>query len=77
MNNSSVCVDASLVVRVVTAGIWAAPLRDIWAKWRERGQTVAAPMLLYYEVTNALYRYVAHGDLRLKRHLKLWKLPLG
>jgi len=32
-------------------------------KWYEDGRSVVAPSLLYCEITNALHRYVVHGEL--------------
>jgi predicted nucleic acid-binding protein len=62
MGNSWVCVDACLVVRVVL-GPADSPFALLWDEWAARGQSVAAPLLLRYEVTNALYRYERQGVL--------------
>jgi len=35
----------------------------LWTGWHEAERPVVAPALLYYEVTNALRRYVAQGEL--------------
>jgi predicted nucleic acid-binding protein len=35
----------------------------MWSAWYEGGHTVVAPGLLYYEVSNALHRYVILGEL--------------
>lgn len=56
MNGSPVCVDATLVVRLV------ADPRDkqvlaLWENWISERRVLCAPSLLYFEVTNALYRY--------------------
>jgi predicted nucleic acid-binding protein len=60
MSSSWLCVDANLVVRLV-----ADPKdefgRGLWEQWDAEGQQLAAPTLLYYEVTNALYRYRRQG----------------
>lgn len=62
MNNSLICVDANLVIRLVID-----PkddlVKQLWQKWLEQGYQLAAPTLLYYEVTNALYRYQKHNML--------------
>ena len=56
MPNSLICVDASLVVRlVVDTDDDRLPAQ--WKEWNETGKQIAAPILLYYEVTNALYQY--------------------
>lgn len=55
MRNSWICVDASLVIRLV-----AHPddlvVRRQWEQWDAERRQLAAPSLLHYEVTNALYR---------------------
>jgi predicted nucleic acid-binding protein len=60
MRNSWLCVDANLVVRLV-----ASPndesVRRLWEGWDSEKRRLVAPTLLYYEVTNALYRYQKHG----------------
>lgn len=60
MPNNLICVDASLVVRLVIDH------RDDrlpaqWQAWSEAGKQIVAPTLLYYEVTNALFRYQKQG----------------
>ncbi|MEJ2211777.1 MAG: type II toxin-antitoxin system VapC family toxin [Anaerolineae bacterium] len=60
MSNSWVCIDASLVIRLV-ADPSDKPVRDLWAGWNADRQPLAAPTLLYYEVTNGLYRYQKLG----------------
>ena len=60
MRNSWLCVDANLVVRLVAdpedAVVWR-----LWEQWDAEERQLAAPALLYYEVTNALYRYQKLG----------------
>ena len=63
MPSSTVCVDASLVVRLVESGTYEAPAVRLWTEWHETGCSVVAPTLLYYEVSNAMRRYVVHGEL--------------
>ena len=59
-NSSTICVDASLVVR-----LFAVPpdegTRELWGRWRRDRQQLVAPILLRFEVTNALYRYQKAG----------------
>jgi predicted nucleic acid-binding protein len=56
MNNSStVCVDASLIIRLVISG--TDPFHAQWKSWLEQNYRLVAPTLLYYEVVNGLYRY--------------------
>jgi len=62
MAGNWICVDASLVVRLLV------DTRDDglpaqWREWHAAGRPLAAPGLLYYEVANALYQYQRHGYL--------------
>ena len=58
MNNSStVCVDANIVIQHVVSNA----AEDLWKTWAESGFRLIAPTLLYYEVTNGLYRYLKAG----------------
>lgn len=56
MDNSPLCIDANLVIRLV-----ADPddelVRSTWERWDAEHRRIAAPTLLFYEVANALYRY--------------------
>lgn len=56
MPNSLICIDASLVVRLVVDSE-DDRLPMLWQRWIESGQQLAAPALLFYEVANALYQY--------------------
>jgi predicted nucleic acid-binding protein len=60
MSTCWVCVDANMVVRLV-ADPTDKVVSALWAQWNERRQPMAAPALLPYEVTNALYRYQKLG----------------
>lgn len=60
MSNSWLCVDANLVIRLV-ADPKDESVRELWDRWDAEGRQVIAPTLLYYEVTNALYRYRRQG----------------
>ena len=58
MNNSStVCVDANIVIQHVVSNA----AEDLWKTWAESRFRLIAPTLLYYEVTNGLYRYLKAG----------------
>ena len=52
---SPVCVDAGILVRLLTAQD-DGTIRGLWGRWREEGRSLIAPRLLRYEVTNALHR---------------------
>jgi predicted nucleic acid-binding protein len=60
MNSSWLCVDANLVIRLVTDPADES-VRSLWDRWDSDGRRFAAPTLLYYEVANALHRYQALG----------------
>lgn len=60
MRNSWACLDASLVIRLV-ADPKDESVRRLWEQWDAEGRHLAAPTLLYYEVTNALYQYQKRG----------------
>lgn len=56
MPSSSICVDASLIVGLVTHPR-RNRLRALWKGWKKKRRRIAAPKLLLYEVTNAIYQY--------------------
>ena len=60
MSDSSLCVDASLVIRLIADPRDTAVSR-LWDQWDEDGRPIAAPTLLFYEVSNALHRYRRAG----------------
>ncbi len=60
MHGSWLCVDANLVVRLV-ADPADTLVRKQWEQWDSGRRQLAAPTLLPYEVTNALYRYQTLG----------------
>jgi len=62
MRNSWLCVDANLVIRLV-ADPRDEAVRRLWEQWDVEKRQLAAPTLLYYEVSNALYRYQMQGFL--------------
>jgi predicted nucleic acid-binding protein len=61
-SSSRLCVDASIVVRLVMAAT-ANPVDDAWRQWRREGRQFVAPRLLRYEVTNALHQARKAGRL--------------
>jgi predicted nucleic acid-binding protein len=62
MNNSLLCVDANLVVRLVSDPT-DNTVHPLWEQWDSDRRQICAPTLLYYEVANALYRYQKLGYL--------------
>jgi predicted nucleic acid-binding protein len=63
MPSFSVCVDASLVVRLVTEPRHSR-LRSLWQRWSDHQLEPVAPTLIYFEVANAVYRLEKHGLIR-------------
>jgi predicted nucleic acid-binding protein len=58
MNNSTiVCIDANIVTQRVISNAG----EDLWEDWAQSSIRLVAPTLLYYEVTNSLYRYLKTG----------------
>ncbi|RLC62307.1 MAG: hypothetical protein DRI48_09705 [Chloroflexi bacterium] len=60
MSNSLLCVDANLVIRLV-ADPRDEAVRQLWEQWDAEHRQIAAPTQLYYEISNALYRYQHAG----------------
>ena len=60
MSSSWICVDASLVIRLVADPADRSTHR-LFEGWSAENQCIAAPTLLYYEVTNAFHQYQRHG----------------
>ena len=56
MSNLTFCVDANLVIRLIIDP-QDEVVRQLWEQWDASGRQIAAPTLLYYEVSNALYCY--------------------
>lgn len=60
--SSAICVDASLVVRLLL-GPENQDIKSVWDQWDQENRELVAPGLIYYEVLNALYQYERHGKL--------------
>jgi predicted nucleic acid-binding protein len=59
-NSSTVCVDASTVIRLLI-GPDNEAVKQLWDSWTDQGIHMVAPTLLHYEVTNGLYRQMRAG----------------
>lgn len=66
MSRSPVCVDANIVVALVTTEAQSERALALWAKWMRGGVQVVAPALLRYEATSALRRKVVRGVMSLQ-----------
>ncbi len=64
MPKSPVCVDASLVVALVTPKSQSERALALWTAWMSRDAEVVAPPLLRYEVASALWRKVVRGRMQ-------------
>ena len=60
MPKSWICIDANLVIRLI-ADPKDEVVRRLWEQWENEKRPLAAPTLLWYEVTNGLYRYQRQG----------------
>lgn len=63
MPRSQVCVDANVVVALVTAERFSRAALELWQEWTRRDWQPVAPSLLRYEVTSALHRKTARGTM--------------
>jgi predicted nucleic acid-binding protein len=63
MPNSPVCVDASVIVALVTAEHLSRAALALWREWTAKEQQPVAPLLLRYEVTSALHRKAVDGKM--------------
>ena len=61
MTNSSVCIDASLVIKLVVEEEYSPEVRTLWRNWVDDGYYLVAPPLLRYEVASVLRKQVARG----------------
>jgi predicted nucleic acid-binding protein len=62
MTTSPICLDASVIIKVVVEEQNAALQRQ-WRAWSSAGQQFVAPVLQRYELTNGLHRYQVSGQL--------------
>jgi predicted nucleic acid-binding protein len=57
------CVDASVVIRLLVDTPDGDRVQALWEEWHAAGRPFVAPCLLHYEVANALYRYERAGEM--------------
>jgi predicted nucleic acid-binding protein len=74
-NSSTVCVDASIVLRYVLQPDGDA-IKELWTSWFEDEVRLVAPTLLFYEVTNGLYQQQRNKILSPEIILKALELAL-
>lgn len=75
-NSLTVCVDASIVVRF-TLNPDDTAIKRLWNSWSTQGVRLVAPTLLFYEVTNGLYRQQKGGVLSPKFVLEALDVALA
>ena len=56
MLRSVVCVDANVIVALITTESFSRAALALWRGWVSAGQQPAAPLLLRYEVASAVHR---------------------
>jgi predicted nucleic acid-binding protein len=61
---SPVCVDASLVMRLLVPDPLSRAATALWRSWADDGRELVAPALLCYEIANALHRMTRQQLLR-------------
>jgi predicted nucleic acid-binding protein len=71
-----VCLDASLILSFTLSTTRESPLYSLWQTWHQSGCALAAPTLLYYEVSNALHHYVMHRDLSAEQAAQAMQIAL-
>jgi predicted nucleic acid-binding protein len=72
----AVCVDASLVVRLLI-GPQSEKVTFLVDKWAQERRDLVAPSLTYYEVLNAFYQYEKHGKMSADEVTEAFALALG
>jgi len=63
MPKSPVCVDASVVVALVTAERFSRVALALWQEWITQSLQPTAPLLLRYEIASALHRKALDGKM--------------
>ncbi|MBF2006689.1 type II toxin-antitoxin system VapC family toxin [Chlorogloeopsis fritschii PCC 9212] len=63
MTIDTVCVDANLVVLLLSKSTLALRVRELWNQWLDLNYTIVAPTLIYFELSNALHRSVIAGQI--------------
>ncbi|WP_299285688.1 type II toxin-antitoxin system VapC family toxin [Thermoflexus sp.] len=66
MPNWPICVDASVVVALVTPESQSERALTLWTTWMSRETQVVAPGLLRYELASALWRKAVRGLMQME-----------
>lgn len=67
MTSSSVCVDASFMVKLVLPEADSERAEALWSEWLTTGTIIHAPALMPFEVTSAIRKYVQRGLITAER----------
>ena len=62
MNNSPVCVDSNLALKLVLLEDDSHQARELWRWWNQAGSEIVAPSLFWYEITSVLRNRVHRGN---------------
>ncbi len=63
MREGTVCLDASVALKLLVVEEDSERARDLWRSWATRGVRVVAPGLFVFECVSALRRMVVRSDL--------------
>ncbi|MBD2776122.1 type II toxin-antitoxin system VapC family toxin [Iningainema tapete] len=63
MTSGIICVDANLVVLLLSKGMLELRVRELWKQWLDLNYTIVAPTLIHYEFSNALHRSTIAGQM--------------
>ena len=77
MPQSTICVDSNFVLRLVQSGSYQDHAVQLWRGWHQAGRSLVAPALLYYEVSDALRRYVVRRELLPEEAAQVLEAVLG
>jgi predicted nucleic acid-binding protein len=72
-----VCVDASFVIRLLLGGPGGDKAEELWEEWARSQVQAVAPGLIFYEITNALYRLGAGASLAFEEITEILELALS
>jgi predicted nucleic acid-binding protein len=72
-----VCIDASFLLRLLTVQESNSIYEKLWNQWQENGTELVAPTLIFYEITNGLYRYIRAEELTENEGENLLELALS
>lgn len=72
-----VCVDASFVMRLLLGGSGGEKAEELWEQWMRNGVQAIAPGLIFYEISNAIYRLFSSSFLLFEEARETFDLALS